>query len=82
MNRLCKCFDHVYRVECWDHQNSIILCHDGEFVDSGSWESWIGAVLQSEVAKTICPDFDLEYALDRFAYIGGLQDDGHLGLLS
>lgn len=82
LKKLCKRFDHVYRVECWDHQNSIVLCHDGEMADAGDWDTWIGALLETGAARAVCPGFDLEFALDRFGYIGGLGDHDGMGLLS
>jgi len=82
MKKLCKSFDHVYRVECWDHQNSIVLCHDGEIADADDWDTWIGALLEGDAARSVCPGFDLDFALDRFEYAGGLGDADGMGICS
>lgn len=74
LRTLCTRFDAVYSINCATTQNLIAVCHRGDLLDAGAWESRIEAQLARPGVQQACVGFQLPPMMRRFDYVGGKSD--------
>ena len=70
LRALCQRFDAVYSFHCATTQNIIGVCHNGDFLDAGAWESRLDATLARADVRP-CMPAGLQLALSRFLAASG-----------
>ena len=51
----------------------IAVCHQGDFLDAGEWESRLSTQLGRRPVKAACVGFSLTATMGRFDFVGGKE---------
>lgn len=72
LRALCQRFDAVYSFHCATTQNIIGVCHNGDFLDAGAWESRLDATLaRTDVRPCMPAGLQLAPMMERLEFMGG-----------